>query len=259
MNKDKEAWDKLSLKEKAQLMKIMVSNGETDLRNIKKVYNSYAIGGPFGKEASPLNFINRTEQAVNSEDKNPKTIRTKNEHLDYFLPDEDEYYRRQSWAESKFNSNAKSHRGATGMNQVMPSAMQTYNKNHKTNLTMSDMQNDSINNVVRLDVMRKNLDAPWNSKPQLNANKLLKDAVAYNWGNTNLVNTLNKAKKLGYDIYYDIDWLELVPKESQDYSRFIVFGEDTGAHRNLESFKKGEDKNKEKVENLKSWISESKK
>lgn len=39
-------WDKLSLSEKAQLMRIFVSNRITSLDEIKKQYNQYAEGGP---------------------------------------------------------------------------------------------------------------------------------------------------------------------------------------------------------------------
>ena len=46
MVKNKDRWSALSMKERADLIKLYVSNGITSLSNIKKDYNSFAPGGP---------------------------------------------------------------------------------------------------------------------------------------------------------------------------------------------------------------------
>ena len=45
MAKQKEAWDKLSMQEKAQLIKLSVDNGVSSLKQIRDTYNLYANGG----------------------------------------------------------------------------------------------------------------------------------------------------------------------------------------------------------------------
>ena len=43
--KQKSAWDKLSMQEKAQLIKLSVDNGVSSLKQIRDTYNLYANGG----------------------------------------------------------------------------------------------------------------------------------------------------------------------------------------------------------------------
>lgn len=45
MAKQKEAWDKLSMQEKAQLIKLSVDNGVSSLKQIRDTYNLYSNGG----------------------------------------------------------------------------------------------------------------------------------------------------------------------------------------------------------------------
>ena len=45
MAKQKEAWDKLSMQEKAQLIKLSIDNGVSSLKQIRDTYNLYANGG----------------------------------------------------------------------------------------------------------------------------------------------------------------------------------------------------------------------
>lgn len=63
MAKQKEAWDKLSMQEKAQLIKLSVDNGVSSLKQIRDTYNLYSNGGQ--KEtldkvnSSNANFVQR--------------------------------------------------------------------------------------------------------------------------------------------------------------------------------------------------------
>ena len=51
-----------------------------------------------------------------------------------------------------------------------------------------------------------------------------KTLAAYNYGRRNTINSLNKAKRDGKDIYQSLDWLEYLPKETKDYVNFILRG-----------------------------------
>lgn len=66
MAKQKEAWDKLSMQEKAQLIKLSVDNGVSSLKQIRDTYNLYNSGGNLvhkksgeeQKESQDLNYPN---------------------------------------------------------------------------------------------------------------------------------------------------------------------------------------------------------
>lgn len=50
--------NKLSMKEKAALIKVAVSNGLTDLDLIKNKYNEFALGGPLLNQNNPIESFN---------------------------------------------------------------------------------------------------------------------------------------------------------------------------------------------------------
>lgn len=51
-------WNKLSMKEKAALIKVAVSNGLTNLDLIKNKYNEFALGGPLLNQNNPIESFN---------------------------------------------------------------------------------------------------------------------------------------------------------------------------------------------------------
>lgn len=63
-NRDK--WSALSMKDKADLIKLYVSNGITSLDTIRKEYNSFDDGGPVGegKDTYENNLYNHKEEAA---------------------------------------------------------------------------------------------------------------------------------------------------------------------------------------------------
>ena len=63
--KNKTKWDELSIREKADLMKLFVDNDITDLNQIHSLYNSYQDGGVTNQENN--NIIQITE-SNNNED-----------------------------------------------------------------------------------------------------------------------------------------------------------------------------------------------
>ena len=51
----KDAWDNLSIKEKAEMMKVAIRNGITNLGDIKAKYNEFAEGG----DTEPLDYTHQ--------------------------------------------------------------------------------------------------------------------------------------------------------------------------------------------------------
>lgn len=136
-----------------------------------------------------------------------------------------ELMKRQRFAESTFNDkalNEKSH--AAGAYQIMPITHQSY---VKATGDQGDLFDYDYNKKVRDWYMNRLLQ----SKTITNGNptdivRLAKQYAAYNWGQGNLGNYLQKKKNEGVDIYQTLDWIEDLPKETRDYVKFIVLGED---------------------------------
>lgn len=61
MAKQKEAWDKLSMQEKAQLIKLSIDNGVSSLKQIRDTYNLYSSGG---KKQSTVNRPRDIDEAI---------------------------------------------------------------------------------------------------------------------------------------------------------------------------------------------------
>lgn len=57
------AWDNLSIREKAAMMRTAVSNGITNIDDIRREYNEFAEGGPTKKEIEDLFWQNRMDEA----------------------------------------------------------------------------------------------------------------------------------------------------------------------------------------------------
>lgn len=66
--KEQTAWDKLSMSEKAQFMKLGLQYGITDLKDIKDTYNLYSSGGTLshkksGEEQGESSYLNKVKQS----------------------------------------------------------------------------------------------------------------------------------------------------------------------------------------------------
>ena len=66
MDRRKDKWSALSMKDRAELIKLYVSNGITDIGNIKNHYNKFDDGGPIGegKETYDNPRYNHKEEAA---------------------------------------------------------------------------------------------------------------------------------------------------------------------------------------------------
>lgn len=65
MVRNKDRWSALSMQERADLIKLCVSNGITNIGNIRKYYNSFDGGGPVGEGQKTYNHpkYNHKEEA----------------------------------------------------------------------------------------------------------------------------------------------------------------------------------------------------
>ena len=160
---------------------------------------------------------------------------------------------RQAYAESRFDSNAISPAKAVGLFQVTPNTLAYYNSKTGNNFTTQDLYDDAINQQVRDWYMDDLMNRSWNTKNNPSDSvQYAKSLGAYNWGPTNLVNTLNKAKADGVDIYNSWDWLAYLPTETRDYINFVLRNQDNSAHRNNTMYNKAADEYDSKVNAIKS-------
>lgn len=160
---------------------------------------------------------------------------------------------RQAYAESRFDSNAVSPANAIGLFQVTPNTLAYYNSKTGNAFTTQDLYDDTINQQVRDWYMNDLMNRPWNTKNNPSDSvQYAKSLGAYNWGPTNLVDTLNKAKADGVDIYNSWDWLTYLPTETRDYINFVLRNQNNSAHRNNIMYNRSTDKYKSKVSAIKS-------
>ena len=68
-----------------------------------------------------------------------------------------------------------------------------------------------------------------------------KTLAAYNYGRRNTINTLNKAKNAGIDIYQSLDWMKYFPRETQDYVNFILNNQNINQHKNNEKYNRAKE------------------
>lgn len=164
---------------------------------------------------------------------------------------------RQAYAESGFDSNAKSNAGAMGLFQIMPSVLQDYNTKNNNTIPTDSLTNDSINTNVRNWYMNDLMNRGWNTKNNPSDSvRVAKALGAYNWGSGNLVNALNKAKADGVDIYNSWDWLSYLAPETRDYIDFILMGNNNSLHRNNIAYNTKSKQNQEKVDKIKNSFAE---
>lgn len=150
--------------------------------------------------------------------------------------DNNEIVRRQAWAESAGNDKAKSERGARGRYQIMPTTLTEYQKvtGDKGNI------DDPVYNRKVRDYEFNRYDNTYqvNRGNPTDSVKMARKLAIYNYGFGNTRKALNRADSLGIDIDSTFNWLDELPKETQDYVNFILRNKDTGGHRTNREYRR---------------------
>lgn len=249
----KDAWDRLSLKEKSDMIRSGVENGITKLQDIRKAYNEFAEGGDKLSRKPTSGSIDEEFMASNP---NPMDILARsilnysNQEFGHHFPivqeqkstepaplNLEELKRRQRFMETGFKDNLTSPVGAKGRYQITDNTLAEYTK--KTGKT-GDLFDPTFNEAVRDWYMNESLEnRSWITKGEpTDSVKYGKKLAAYNYGPTNVVRALEKAKVAGIDIYNTFDWLRFMPKETQDYVNFILRNKDVNKHKNQAEYDK---------------------
>lgn len=150
--------------------------------------------------------------------------------------DNNEIVRRQAWAESAGNDKAKSGRGARGRYQIMPATLTEYQKvtGDKGNI------DDPVYNRKVRDYEFNRYDNTYqvNRGNPTDSVKMARKLAIYNYGFGNTRKALNRADSLGIDIDSTFNWLDELPKETQDYVNFILRNKYTGGHRTNREYRR---------------------
>lgn len=194
------------------------------------------------------NFIGSIPAAVMDD---PEKIDKMIEMLSYFTPDgkdetEDDYDEggnlgggdppespftleeliRQMFGESRFNPRAVSPAGAAGLAQIMPDTRDWMVGRYNLDPDI-DVYDPESARMMQKRYMEDLFGREWNKGSD--EVRKIKALAAYNYGPTNTLRMLERAKKAGYDIYNDTDFIrdeELFPKETRDYVNRIFFAGD---------------------------------
>jgi hypothetical protein len=161
---------------------------------------------------------------------------------------------RQAYAESAFDSNAKSSKDAVGLFQIRENLLTDYNTAHGTNYTLEDLYDDKLNMSIRDWKMDKNLASDWATRNNAPDSVVYaKSLGGYNMGNQNFLDHLGKAKAAGVDIYNSMDWIseKWLPKETVDYINFILRNKNNSLSRNNSAYELNKKKNSDKVKGIK--------
>lgn len=166
---------------------------------------------------------------------------------------------RQAYAESGFDSEAKSNKDAMGLFQIRQILLNDYNAANGTNYTLEDLKDDKLNMAIRDWKMDKNLTSDWAVKNAAPDSVVYAKALGgYNMGNTSFIKGLEKAKADGIDIYNSMDWIDkkYLPKETVDYINFILRNQNNSFTRNQIAYESSKKKNSDKVEGIRKGFKE---
>lgn len=229
-------WDDLNMGDKSRMIKLAVDSGITDLRTIRDVYNSYAEGGP-----------KRTYEYYEDDPAFVGPAIPKDMYAGPPVPsgygeapvDLDVVKSKQRYMESTYNDRAYN-RGsqAKGAFQITPVVLQEYTA--RTGNT-GDLYDPVFNEEVRdwyMNVRLPEFQALKRGHPSDSVRTGI-GLASFNAGPGTVNKALTKAQAAGIDTDRTFDWLEYLPKETQDYVNFGLRGKDIpGTSKTQENYQR---------------------
>lgn len=135
---------------------------------------------------------------------------------------------RQAYAESKYNTTSVNSKNARGLFQIRPIGVDEYNRQTGDSISYESVLNPDTAIMVRNKLMDGYMNRPWINNPNNENDTVttIKALMAYNMGDSNALQILNKLKSDGVNIYNAESLLKNIPvTETKNYSSFIATGE----------------------------------
>ena len=221
-------WTDLSIKDKSDLMRIFLNNGVSSLSDMRRIYD-----GEQDIDAYQLSLDNYSKY------KNSHTFTTEDLNVKPAPINYNEIALRQRYAESTFNNEAVSPKGAVGAYGIMPQTHKWYVDETGDN---GDLRNPEYNKKIRDWLMEKNLKSDIHSTMDTDSVRVGKLLVQYNYGAGNTRKKLRKLESKGIDTHNSFKWLDYFPKESVDYVNFTLRNKDVNEHKSEKSYQKAKRK-----------------
>ena len=135
---------------------------------------------------------------------------------------------RQAYAESKYDTTSTNSKNARGLFQIRPIGVDEYNRQTGDSISYESVLNTDTAIMVRNKLMDGYMNRPWINNPNNENDTVttIKALMAYNMGDSNALQILNKLKSNGVNIYNAESLLKNIPiNETKNYSSFIATGE----------------------------------
>ena len=147
----------------------------------------------------------------------------------------DELALRQRYAESTFNNEAVSPKGAKGAYGIMPHIHKWYVEETGDTGDLTDL---AYNTRIRDWLMERNLRSDIHSSADTDSVRVGKLLVQHNYGSGNTRRKLKELEAKGIDTHNSFEWLDAFPKEPREYTNFVLRNKDINQHKNTEAFNK---------------------
>ena len=217
-------WADLSMKNKSELMGLFLKQGISSLSDMRRIYDGEQDINDY--QVSLDNYSKyKDSPAFTTEDLNIRPA-----PINY-----DELALRQRYAESTFNNEAVSPKGATGAYGIMPQTHKWYVDETGDN---GDLRNPEYNKGIRDWLIDKNLKSDIHSPMDTDSVRVGKSLVQYNFGTGNTRRKLKELEAMGIDTHNSFEWLDYFPKEPRDYVNFILRNKDINEHKSEKNYQK---------------------
>ena len=217
-------WKDLSMKDKSDLMSLFLKQGISSLSDMRRIYD-----GEQDINTYQLSLDNYSKY------KNKPTFTTEDLNIKPADINYKELALRQRYAESSFNNNAVSNKGAKGAYGIMPHIHKWYVEETGDTGDLTDL---AYNTRIRDWLMERNLISDIHSSADTDSVRVGKLLVQHNYGSGNTRRRLKELEEQGIDTHTSFEWLDYFPKEPREYTNFVLRNKDINQHKNTEAFNK---------------------